>query len=1035
LSKVTEVVADYVAEVSKHAAVDSSREHSYRPAQATLFEGLAEVHVVNDGAQSGGNMPDFVFLSKTNTDIPLAYGEAKDLGTKLDPVEKSEQLTRYGAYENLLLTNATEFRFYRAGERYRTVHVATLDHDGCVVPLPENYQALADEFANLVSRPTVAVRSAPRLAEIMAAKARRIHNMASQILDSGEDSEDLLKVYLLVQKMLIPDLSHEDFVDMYAQTIVYGLFTARFYDETPETFSRYEALGLLGKTTPFLREFFGHVAGVNFDRRLTFPVDELCEVLRISDIHNIINRYLDREGAGDRGKDPILHFYEDFLRAFDRDTKKKRGVFYTPAPLAQYMVRGVDRILKDDFGLTRGLADATKQRVKLKAPQKGPKTKQEVLMHRVQIFDPAVGTGTFLNEVIKFVEKTFESQPGRWPTYVANDLVPRLQGFELMMAPYTIAHMKLGLTLLRSNAEIPERLRIYLTNTLEKAAELDHDLFTVGLAEALNEESIKASEIKSERPIMVVLGNPPWSGESSNKSDHANAFVDRYKVEPGADWNQPLQERNPKWLNDDYVKFTSFAHELIQRNKEGVLAFVTNNGYLENPTFRGMRGRLARDFDKLYVLDLHGSSLKKELTPDGRKDENVFNIRNGAAVIFAVKTSESKRPADVFVADLYGSRQEKFDQLEGEIDWTKITLDKRTYRFKPAYSNDTKTYDTGVSLQELFNVTSTGIVTARDNFTISPDPDELWDRMQRFVQMDVEAARQEFNLRRDVVDWTVQGAKDDVFINYGSQHITRIAYRPLDYRWTYYTGRARGLLCRPRDEVSQHFIGHENWAIGYGRTAKDGDFSAVVVVNAPMEAKCAESSTQSKMAPLWLYTPDGQRHRNFNETELKKLLPPAVFQQTPDDLSILDYCYGVLSDPQYRTEYAELLVVDFPRVKIPSSIEEFEDYRDFGRRLRLLHTLDASANLDTFQFGFPVGGHNRIATPKWQDERVYLNTEQYISGVPEDVWNYRIGGYFPAHRWLRDRKGRELSDRELDEYLQVLAAILEATKLISARAG
>lgn len=1033
MSKATKVVAHYVAEVSKHAAVESSREHSYRPAQATLFEGLADVHVVNDGAQSGGNMPDFVFLAKTNTDIPLAYGEAKDLGTKLDHVEKSEQLTRYGAYENLLLTNALEFRFYRAGERYRTIHVATLTEDGCVEPLPENYQALADEFASLVSRPPTAVRSAPRLAQIMAAKARRIHNMASQILASSDGSDDLVKVYELVQKMLIPNLSHEDFVDMYAQTIVYGLFSARFYDESLETFSRHEALDLLGNTTPFLRELFGHVAGVNFDRRLTFPVDELCEVLRISDVRNIINRYLDREGAGDRGRDPILHFYEDFLRAFDKDTKKKRGVFYTPAPVAQFMVRGIDRILKDEFGLTRGLADSSKHRVKLKAPQKGPKTKQEILMHRVQILDPAVGTGTFLNEIIKFVEKAFENQKGRWPNYVVNDLIPRLQGFELMMAPYTIAHMKLGLTLLRSNAEIPERLKIYLTNTLEKAAELDHDLFTVGLADALNEESIRASEIKSERPIMVVLGNPPWSGESSNKSAHANAFVDRYKVEPGADWNQPLQERNPKWLNDDYVKFTSFAHGLIQRNKEGVLAFVTNNGYLENPTFRGMRGRLARDFDKLYVLDLHGSSLKKEITPDGREDENVFNIRNGASVIFAIKTSESKRPAEVFVADIYGTRQEKFDQLEGEIEWTKITLDKRTYRFKPDYSNDIASYESGVSLQELFNVTSTGIVTARDHFTISTDPDELWDRMERFVHMDTESARQDFNLRADVRDWTVKGAQDDVFNNFSPNHVTRIAYRPLDYRWTYYTGRTRGVLCYPRDEVSRHLIGHENWALGYGRTAKDGDFSAVVVVNEPMEAKCAESSTQSKMAPLWIYTKDGQRYRNFNETELKKLFPPKLFPQSPDDLSILDYCYGVLSDPQYRAEYAELLVADFPRVKRPNSIEEFEDYRDFGQQLRLLHTLDESANLDTHQFAFPEGGNNLIATPKWKDTRVYLNNDQYIGGVPETVWNYRIGGYMPAQRWLKDRKGRELSDDELDEYFQILAAILRATKLIAAR--
>lgn len=1033
MSAATEAVAYYVAEVAKHAAVESSREHSYRPAQVRLFEALAEVHVVNDGAQSGGNMPDFVFLSKTNTDIPLAYGEAKDLGANLDKVEQSEQLTRYGAYENLLLTDAIEFRFYRHGELYRSVQVATRAPDDSLTPRPENYQALADEFSTLVSKPMTKVSSASRLANIMAAKARRIHAMSTQILAESDGSDDLTKIYELVREMLIPNLTHEEFVDMYSQTIVYGLFSARFYDENLETFSRHEALDLLAKTTPFLREFFGHVAGVNFDRRLTFPVDELAEVLRISDVWNIINKYLDREGAGVRGKDPIIHFYEDFLHAFDKDTKKKRGVFYTPAPLAQFIVRGVDRILKDEFDLPRGLADSTKLKVKLKAQQKGPKAKQEVFLHRVQVLDPAVGTGTFLNEVIKYVEQSFENQKGRWPTYVTNDLIPRIQGFELMMAPYTIAHMKLGLTLLRGNAAIPDRLKIYLTNSLERAAELNHDLFTIGLADALNEEAIRASEIKSERPIMVVLGNPPWAGESSNKSRHAKSFVDRYKVEPGGDWNQPLQERNPKWLSDDYVKFTSFAHGLIKRNSEGVLAFVTNNGYLENPTFRGMRGRLTRDFDKIYVLDLHGSSLKKEVTPDGRKDENVFAIQNGAAVIFAVKTSESVKSAEVYVADLYGTREEKFSQLEGEIEWTQINLDKKTYRFKPDYTNDATAYEQGVSVQDLFNVTSTGIVTARDKFTVATDPEDLWDRMQRFAQLDVETARQEFDLRADVRDWTVQGAKDDVFRNYGRGHIHRIAYRPLDYRWTYYTGQTRGILCYPRDEVSKHLIGHQNWALGYGRTAKDGEFSAVVVVHKPMEAKCAESSTQSKMAPLWVYTEDGRRHSNFNETQLKKLVPSEIFPERPADLAIFDYCYGVLSDPRYREEFAELLVADYPRVKVPASAEEFADYRQFGERLRLLHTLDDEASLDPFQFGFPEAGDNQVTTPKWKTERVYLNDIQYIQGVPAAVWDYRIGGYFPAQRWLRDRKGEKLADAELNEYLYILAALKRAADLIKSR--
>ena len=1039
-----DVVATYVTKVTQLARISASREHAYRPAQIELFNNLADVVTVNDAARVEGNMPDFLFLDLKNPDIPLAYGEAKDLGTDLDRIEQSDQLLRYGAYENLLLTDGLQFRFYRQGERYRTVHIAKQGADGAVHPLVDAYPTLVDEFQALVSKSPAPITSASRLSEIMAGKARRIRDMVKILLATSADSDkgvqSVRDVYGLVKKMLIHDLSIDDFADMYAQTIVYGLFSARFHDESPKSFSRWEAIELVSTTTPFLRDFFDHIAGARFDKRLAYPVDELCEVFRISNVKDIVHRHLGAGKNSDFDKDPIVHFYEDFLALYDKEQKSARGVFYTPTPLVRFVVRNVDRILKEEFGLSKGMADSSSKdiilpaqpgKIKDKAGRKSIKTATQTLtVPRVQILDPAVGTATFLNEAIMQIASSFEGQEGRWPGYVTENLIPRIHGFELMMAPYTIAHMKLGMTLVDSGATFKDRLGVYLTNSLDRPVQLDHDLFSIGLAEAFSHEANAASAIKTDRPIMVVIGNPPWSGESANKSPHARALVDRYKFEPGG--FTKLNERNSKWLSDDYVKFMAFAEGLIERNGEGILGFVTSNGYLENPTFRGMRWRLAKTFDRIFVLDLHGSTGKREKTPTGKPDKNVFNIKQGVSIILAMKTGK-KIPdelAEVFVADLYGTRREKFEALNhDEISWERIKLNPATFRFKKPHQGDTALYEAGLSISEIFNVKNVGFVTGRDHFVVSRTKDELWDRMERFVSMDVETAREAFSLRQDVTEWKVEWAQNDVRASFSPNNIVRVAYRPLDYRWAYFTETSKGIQCRPRNDVTKHFIGHENVGFAFARSEKDGKYSAVLAVNAPMEAKGSEASTQSYMAPLYLYREDGRRDSNLLPSAVKALSKDLSQEPEPED--IFNYCYGVLHDPTYRDTFAELLVSDFPRVMIPTSDDEFADFKDFGSTLRKLHLFEGG--IGSPDFTFSVSGTDTVTFNEWRNECIFINEDQYFGNVEEEVWRFRLGGYEPAQKWLRDRKGTKLSDTEIDHYQVLLAIIRQTRQLIEDR--
>ncbi|MBZ0283781.1 MAG: N-6 DNA methylase [Anaerolineae bacterium] len=604
----SEATSHYIKNIQREYNSGIAREHSYRPALKELLESFDKnVNAVNEPERLiKESAPDFILQRER---APIAFVEAKDVGVDLDRVERDEQLQRYFKdFRNLILTDYLEFRWYYDGEHHRTVQIGKLEHKK-IQPIDSNLAELSGLLSDFINKGIPEVKKARQLAEIMAGMTKRIKKL---IIDSLEHNSPGLKEQKeAFEQTLLPHLSDSDFADMYAQTLAYGLFAARVnYKGKIGTFARKGVAEDIPATNPFLQKLFKTVMD-DLDERVSWMVDTLIALLAATDTEAILKDF----GKGTQQNDPILHFYETFLAAYDPTLRDKRGVYYTPEPVVSYIVRSVDYALREHFKLRDGLADK-----------------------KALILDPATGTGTFLYSAVQHIYEMFKGQSGAWNDYVRKDLLPRIFGFELLIASYTVAHMKLGILLKETGYkfESNDRLRVYLTNTLEDNLKQPPLL----MGRFISEEANAAIQVKKEEPIQVVMGNPPYSGESANKSKDSKGKLtwigeriqDYYKID-----GKPLGERNPKWLQNDYIKFIRFGQWRISETGSGILAFITDNSYLDSPTRRGMRQQLLQAFDDIYILNLHGNSNKREKTPDGGKDENVFDIKQGVAIGIFIK--------------------------------------------------------------------------------------------------------------------------------------------------------------------------------------------------------------------------------------------------------------------------------------------------------------------------------------------------------------------------------------------------------------
>jgi hypothetical protein len=782
----------YIEDVQKQFKTGIAREHAYRPALKTLIEELMpEVTAINDPAHIKCGAPDFI-LHRRNLEV--GYMEAKDLDADLSKTEKTDQLKRYlESLDNLVLTDYLEFRFFLRSEKVEVVRIAEIEN-GVIKPLPENYDRLKTLLIDFAAFQGQTIKSAKKLATMMAQKAKLMKHIFYNVITSEEDSslKDQLKAF---QSVLMHDMDEAQFADVYAQTIAYGLFTARLHDKTKDDFSRSEALLLIPKSNPFLRQLFSYVAGSELDERVVWIVDALCEVFLFSDLDKILAEF----GSATGQNDPMLHFYETFLAEYDKKLRKARGVWYTPEPVVNFIVRAIDEVLKTHFDLKDGIADKSKITIEVEdqAFDKRTKTglaKKKMDVHKVQLLDVATGTGTFLAEAVKQIYKKYKGQEGIWSSYVENDLLPRIHGFELLMASYAMCHMKLDLLLQETgykpiNVANPPRLSVYLTNALEE----HHPEMDTLFASWLSREANEASWIKKNMPIMVAFGNPPYSGHSSNNGEWITKLIEDYKKEPGG--KIKLQERNAKYINDDYAKFIRMGEHYIHNNGGGVLAYITNNGYLDNPTFRGMRWHLMDTFDLIYIINLHGNSNKKEVTPDGKPDINVFDIRQGVSIIIAVKSEKEKKDlAEINYIDLWGKRDEKYDFLKGNnisnVNWMKVMPANPNYFFIPIDYKLVEEYKNGFSINELMPVRSNGFKTHRDDFAIDFNAEPIKKRIQNFMDLNIsdEEMRQIYNLK-DNRDWSLAKARQQLSSKKDNwqDSIVKCTYRPLDTRFCYLT--------------------------------------------------------------------------------------------------------------------------------------------------------------------------------------------------------------------------------------------------------
>ena len=1053
------ILKDYFKALTDVASQGDAREESFYSCLETLFQqfavstGRSEVHVTTLPKKTEAGNPDFRVWD--GQEHIIGYIEAKKpTEENLNHIASTEQLERYReTFPNLILTNFFEFLLFRNGQLVDRVLAARpfVMHKLGTVPPVEKVKEVFNLLEKFFSFSLPKSYTAESLAVELAKRTRFLRDVVADELreEKARKQGVLLGFYEAFQKYLIANLTLEDFADLYAQTITYGLFAARtragdgpachcearppakparhsleakpMADGRSEAdraragrFNRRMAFDNIPRTIGILRDVFQFISLGDLPEQLEWIVDDVSEVLAAADAGGILDRFY-HEG---KGSDPIVHFYETFLAEYDPEERERRGVYYTPEPVVSYIVRSLHKLLKQKFDRTDGLAS-----------------------QGVTLLDPAAGTMTFVAKASQEAVREFEEKYGTGGRegFIREHILKNYYAFELMMAPYAVGHLKMSFFLeeLGHRLTDEERFQFYLTNTLEME-ELEQT-YLPGMS-SLAEESRLAGEVKKQRPILVILGNPPYSGHSSNRGKWILELIQDYKQVDG----KPLGEKNPKWLQDDYVKFLRFAQWKIEQAGQGLVGMITNHSYLDNPTFRGMRQSLMRTFDEMYVLDLHGNSLKRETCPDGSKDQNVFDIRQGVAIAFFVKRNEGNQGvAKIHHADLWGLREAKYDWLLDHnvenTDWQEIHPKPEFYLFVPRDEAALERYNEFMRVTEIFPVHSVGIVTSRDRFVIDFDQEALKRRIRTFLDPNLpdEFVRQAFNLK-DNRDWKMpQKRKKIQQDEEWKDKIVQCLYRPFDTRWIFYHYHS---IDFGREAVMQHMM-QENVGLMTCRQLSQLGWCHAMVSTRITDDCMVSNRTRERgyLMPLYLY-PDiskmdlfshleanGERKPNLNIEVVGAL--NAAYGQKPLPEDIFHYIYSVLYAETYREKYAQFLKIDFPRIPFTTNFALFKTLAKLGRRLVDLHLLK-SKELGPPTARFQGQGDDRVARTKSKgfryeakEERVYVNKTQYFEPVPLELWEYQIGGYQVLAKWLKDRRDRVLSLEEIKTYCRVVTAI------------
>ncbi|MBI2011830.1 N-6 DNA methylase [Candidatus Daviesbacteria bacterium] len=1014
----------------KYNTGEASERSYYSLLEELLKSFQKDTQTIVEAKKSRVGIPDFKV--KTEKNLLVGYIEAKDLSNdldKLDNVDK-EQIEKYKKeYPKLIVTNFIEFKLYENGELVDSVFITQPITRQIGIPALDNEARINGLFERFFSTTIQEVHSAKRLSELLAHKTRVLRDLTREEIDLTDqeetETEKLLKTF---KQTLKPDMSPDVFADMYAQTITFGLFVARINSDHQE-FTRHSAHSLIPHTIPLLKKIFWILSGQDVPQHIEWQIDEIAEILANTKIEKITEEFF----SHGKGRDPIIHFYETFLSEYDSSQREQLGVYYTPQPVVSYITRSLNKILKNNFGKSEGFADTS-----------------------VISLDPAAGTLTFPAEAIAIAKQEFEASHGRggWNSLVKEHILKNFYAFEILMAPYAIGHLKISLLLKELGYEMSEdeRFELYLTNTLDMSKlKLQQEM----LAEEISEESEKAFEIKDKVPVLIVMGNPPYSGHSSNKGVWIENQIEEYKKVDG----KPLGERNPKWLNDDYVKFIRFAQWKIEKTGQGILGFITNHAWLDNPTFRGMRNSLMKSFDEIYILNLHGSALKKEKVPEevqdkekiGERDEGVFGIRPGTAITLAVKRNQSKGKSKVYYSGQWGLRSKKFEWLDSHdvelTDWKLITPKSSTYLFIERNEKEFITYEKFTSIRDVFPLSGIGIITARDQFVIDLDKNALVNRIRLFKyskENDEQlhllfqiSKKKGWSIRRA---WEMLQKVNDEEIN---DLVVKIQYRLNDERWIFYHD---SLVWRTVKRIMFQLL-RPNLALVTCRQLTGSNFQHSFAVDKLVDDSFISNKSKERgyVFPLYIYSDKGQqsllledsdRRQNINWNSLPEwmaMIQPFTshatnnFIQVPE--AIFYYIYAVLYSNVYRKKYQEFLKSDFPRIPFTKDNELFRSLAILGEQLVELHLLKSKLLVKPVSH-YEGKGDNRIGKRNYNgSSRVYINDSQFFDKVSPEVWNYYIGGYQVLDKWLKDRVGRILSLEDQLHYRKMITALSETINI------
>ena len=1004
---------------------DDKTEHSDRGALETLLNKAAEaagpgIRIIHEAKKvRGSGAPDFKVMKAA---MILGYVENKTIGENLDQILKSDQIARYKKLSNnILLTDYLEFIWIKDAKVNGRERIAVPDdlEGRPKKPREDRVKAVSDLLRGFFSTAPEGIGRAQQLALALAVRSHFLRDFLDRELRRQEKEHREARLYGLFQvfrDQVFHELALGEFADAFAQMLAYGLFLAKL-NSNGEVITLANARQFVPGSFRLIRElvqFLDDLSAPEYAGIRWLVEDEILSMmngLKLREIHEDLSfkhrkaisrkvRAKDEEEHRLFERDPFIYFYEDFLGKYDAKMKKARGVYYTPPPIVNFIVRAVDDILKESFGIPDGLA----------------------AHKRVTVLDFACGTGTFLLEVFQRIFDNIDGpDAGRAEPIVREHLLKNVFGFEYLIAPYTIAHLKLSQYLKDQGHPLKrnERLQVFLTNTLEPIKPQANFLLPAISAE------VEAAQTVKDREILVIVGNPPYSGESKNKGPWIRAAIGGYKFtletnEAGLEVRKPLGERNPKWLNDDYVKFIRFAQMKMDAVDEGVVGIITNHSWLDNPTFPGMRQSLMRSFDQIYVLDLHGNAKKKERSPDGSDDQNVFDIEQGVAIGLLVKKNGAEH--GVWRADWWGKRLAKYQagaELTMEaVEWQKLEPRAPDFLMLMQAYDEKARYNIGWKVTDIFPVNGVGVVTARDKLCIHFDEVSLMKTVRDFVALDPEAARQKYNLGKDVDDWKVGWAQADVNdYEADERYATKILYRPWDDRWTYLTGRSRGFICRPRQDVMRHMM-RDNIGLITSRLTKGEVFKHVQVSDKIVEVICMSPNTSNNgfLFPLYLQSEGGSRSENLTSDFRAFLDSRYEPHYTPEE--ILGYIYAILHAATYRARYVDFLRIDFPRVPFPESADDFETLSGLGCALVQAHLLRElpRQNLAVYH---GKGGH-MVETVLYSPEQqaISINKTQFFKPVPQAVWEFHIGGYQVLDKYLKSRKGRVLS---LDEINHVSA--------------